>query len=266
MDLELRDKVAIVTGGNRGIGKAVAWQLATEGADVALIARDRAVLETAAADITRATKRRVKGFVADTSDDAAVKTGVAEVLGGFGRVDILVNCAAAVGGQGKPPTLAEITNEAFFADMNVKVLGYLRTIREVVPHMVIQGGGRIINISGLAALHTGSTIGSIRNVGVAALTKNLADELAPSGISVVCVHPGRTRTEKTAAFVERQAKAHGVTAEEIERQLAGTNLARRVIKADEIAYLVAFLASPKSIAINGDSIAAGGGSPGTIHY
>jgi NAD(P)-dependent dehydrogenase (short-subunit alcohol dehydrogenase family) len=122
LDLELRDKVAIVTGGNRGIGKAVAWQLATEGADVALIARDRAALETAAADITRATKRRVKGFVADTSDDAAVKSGVAEVLGGFGRVDILVNCAAAVGGQGKPPTLVEITNEAFFADMNVKVL------------------------------------------------------------------------------------------------------------------------------------------------
>jgi NAD(P)-dependent dehydrogenase (short-subunit alcohol dehydrogenase family) len=194
----------------------------------------------------------VKGFVADTSDDAAVKTGVAGVLGGFGRVDILVNCAAAVGGQGKPPTLAEITNEAFFADINVKVLGYLRTIREVVPHMAIQGGGRIINVSGLAALHTGSTIGSIRNVGVAALTKNFADELAPSGISVVCVYPGRTRTEKTAEFVERQAKAHGVTAEEIERQLAGANLARRVITADEIAYLVAFLASPKSIAINGD--------------
>jgi NAD(P)-dependent dehydrogenase (short-subunit alcohol dehydrogenase family) len=266
LDLELRDKVAIVTGGNRGIGKAVAWQLATEGADVALIARDRAVLETAAADITRATKRRAKGFVADTSDDAAVKTGVTQVLGEYGRVDILVNCAAAVGGQGKPPTLAEITNEAFFADMNVKVLGYLRTIREVVPHMAIQGGGRIINISGLAALHTGSTIGSIRNVGVAALTKNLADELAPSGISVVCVHPGRTRTEKTAEFVERQAKAHGVTAEEIERQLARANLARRVITADEIAYLVAFLASPKSVAVSGDSIAAGGGSPGAIHY
>jgi NAD(P)-dependent dehydrogenase (short-subunit alcohol dehydrogenase family) len=245
LDLELRDKVAIVTGGNRGIGKAVAWQLAKEGVDVALIARDRAALETAATEIARATNRGVKGFVADTGDDAAVKTGVA---------------------QGKPPTLAEITNEPFFADMNVKVLGYLRTIREVAPHMAAQGGGRIINISGLAALHTGSTIGSIRNVGVAALTKNLADELAPSGISVVCVHPGRTRTEKTNEFVERQARAQGVTPDEIERRLAAANLAQRVITADEIAYLVAFLASPKSIAINGDSIAAGGGSRGAIHY
>jgi NAD(P)-dependent dehydrogenase (short-subunit alcohol dehydrogenase family) len=150
------------------------------------------------------------GYVANTGDDAAVKAAVAQVLGDFGRIDILVNCAAAVGGQGKPPTLAEITNEPFFADMNVKVMGYLRTICEVAPHMAVRGGGRIINISGLAALQTGSTIGSIRNVGVAALTKNLADELAPSGISVVCVHPGRTRTEKTDEFVGRQAEAQGV--------------------------------------------------------
>jgi NAD(P)-dependent dehydrogenase (short-subunit alcohol dehydrogenase family) len=266
LDLELRDKVAIVTGGNRGIGKAVASQLAKEGVDVALMARDRAALETAAAEIARATNRRVKGFVADTGDDAAVKTGIAQALGAFGRVDILVNCAAAVGGQGKPPRLAEITGEPFFADMNVKVLGYVRTIREVAPHMAAQGGGRIINISGLAALQTGSTIGSIRNIGVAALTKNLADELAPSGISVVCVHPGSTSTEKTPEFVDRQAKAQGVTPDEVERRLAAANLAGRVITADEIAYLVAFLASPKSIAINGDSIAAGGGSPGAIHY
>jgi hypothetical protein len=83
--------------------------------------------------------------------------------------------------------------------------------------------------AGLAALSTGSTIGSIRNVAVAALTKNFADELAPSGISVVSVHPGRTRTEKTPEFVERQAKAHGVTPDEIERRLAEANLARRVI-------------------------------------
>jgi NAD(P)-dependent dehydrogenase (short-subunit alcohol dehydrogenase family) len=266
LDLELRDKVAIVTGGNRGIGKAVAWQLAKEGVDLALIARERTALETAGAEIAHATKRRVKGYVADTGDDAAVRAAVAQAFSEFGRIDILVNCAAAVGGQGKPPTLAEITNEAFFADMNVKVMGYLRMIREVAPHMAARGGGRIINISGLAALNTGSTIGSIRNVGVAALTKNLADELAPSRISVVCVHPGRTRTEKTTEFVERQAKAHGVTLDEIERRMAEANLARRVITADEIAYLVAFLASPRSIAIDGDSIAAGGGSPGAIYY
>jgi NAD(P)-dependent dehydrogenase (short-subunit alcohol dehydrogenase family) len=170
LDLELGDKVAVVTGGNRGIGKAVAWQLAEEGVDVALLARDRAALEATAAEIAQATKRRVKGYVADTGDDVAVRTAVPHVLGEFGRVDILVNCAAAVGDQGKPTTLAEITNEVFLADMNVKMTGYMPTIREVAPHMAGRGGGRIIDIYGLAALNTGSTIGSIRNVGVAALT------------------------------------------------------------------------------------------------
>ena len=266
MDLELKDKVAIVTGGNRGIGKAIACQLAREGADVAVVARDVAALEATAAEIATATGRKVRGFVADTGEDAAVKATVANVLAAFGCVDILVNCAATVGGQGKPPALAEITNEQFFADMNVKVMGYLRTIREVAPRMAARGGDRIINISGLAARRTGSTIGSIRNIGVAALTKNLADELAPHGISVVCVHPGRTRTEKTPDLVQREAKAQNVSSEQVEQRMAAANLVRRLIMAEEVAYVVAFLASPRSVAINGDSIATGGGSPGEIYY
>jgi NAD(P)-dependent dehydrogenase (short-subunit alcohol dehydrogenase family) len=266
LDLQLKDKVAIVTGGSRGIGKAVARELAREGASVALVARDPAALEAAAAELARATGSRVSGFRADTGDDAAVKAMVAAVLAAFGRIDILVNCAATPGGQAKPPALAEITNEHFFADMNVKVMGYLRTAREVAPHMASRGSGRIINISGLAARHTGTTIGSIRNVGVAALTKNLADELGPRGISAVCVHPGRTRTEKTAGVVEREAKQKGVGTEEIERRMAGFNLVGRLITADEVAQVVAFLASPKSVAINGDAIAVGGGAPGEIYY
>ena len=176
------------------------------------------------------------------------------------------NCAATAGGQAKPPMLADITNEQFFTDMNVKVMGYLRTAREVAPHMTNRGSGRIINISGLAARRTGTTIGSIRNVSVAALTKNLADQLGALGISVICVHPGRTRTEKTSAMIEREAEAQGVSPGEIEWRMAGLNLVGRLITAEEIAYLAAFLASPKSIAINGDSIAAGGGSPGEIYY
>jgi NAD(P)-dependent dehydrogenase (short-subunit alcohol dehydrogenase family) len=202
LELELKDKVAIVTGGSRGIGKAIARQLAKEGATVAAVARDMAVLESAAAEISRTTGSRVKGFAVDTGDDAAVKAMADNVLAAFGHIDILVNCAAAPGGQAKPPMLAEITNENFHSDMNVKVMSYLRTAREVAPHMANRCSGRIINISGFPARHTGSILGSIRNVGVAALTKNLADELGPHGISVVCVHPGRTRTEKTSVLVE----------------------------------------------------------------
>jgi NAD(P)-dependent dehydrogenase (short-subunit alcohol dehydrogenase family) len=266
LELDLGDKVAVITGGSRGIGKAVACELAREGANVALVARDRAALEAAAAEISRESGRRTMGFIADTGDDAAVTAMVSNVLAAFGRIDILVNCAAAPGGQAPPPTLAEITNEQFFDDMNIKVMGYLRTARAVAPHMAKPRGGRIINISGLAARHTGSIVGSIRNVGVAALTKNLADELGPRGISVVCVHPGRTRTEKTAGVFEREAKAQGVGTDEIERRMAGFNLVGRLITAEEVAHVVAFLASPKSVAINGDAIAAGGGLPGEIYY
>ena len=266
MDLNLAGKVAIVTGGSRGIGKAIALELAREGAEVAIVARAQAALDDAAVDIARQTGRTVKAIAADTGDDAAVKAMVAAVQAAFGRIDILVNCAAQPAGQARPPALAEITTEALWTDVNVKVMGYLRTAREVASSMIAQGSGRIINISGLAARSTGSIIGSIRNISVAALTKNLADELGPKGITSVCVHPGLTRTEKTPGVIERRAAAQGVSAAEIEKQMAALNLVGKLISAEEIAHVVTFLASPKSIAINGDVIAAGGGTRGAIYY
>jgi NAD(P)-dependent dehydrogenase (short-subunit alcohol dehydrogenase family) len=251
MDLNLNGKAAIVTGGSRGIGKAIALALAREGAEVAIAARGAAALDAAAAH---------------TGDDASVKAMVAAVLSAFGRIDILVNCAAQPAGQSKPPALAEITTEALWVEINVKVMGYIRTAREVAPAMAAQGGGRIINISGLAARSTGSIIGSIRNISVAALTKNLAEELGPQGITAVCVHPGLTRTEKTPEVVERRAAAQGVGAADVEKQMAGLNLVGKLITAEEIAGIVTFLASPRSVAINGDVIAAGGGTRGAIYY
>ena len=266
MDLELEGKVAIVTGGSRGIGKAIGRVLAGEGVKVALIARNQSALDAAAADVARQAPGRAKGFVCDTTDDASVKKMVADVVAAFGRVDILVNCAAKPSGQSRPPTLGEITAEEFWDHMNTKVMGYLRTAREVAPYMIKQGSGRIVNVSGLGAKHVGTTIGSIRNVGVAALTKNLADELAPRGIQVVCVHPGLVRTEATPGVIAAQAKAQGVSETEIEKRMAGRNLLRKIVTAEEIADVVTFLASPRAIAINGDAIPAGGGTPGSIFY
>ena len=154
----------------------------------------------------------------------------------------------------------------FHDDVNVKVMGYLRTAREAAPHMAAAGWGRIINISGLAARQTGSIIGSIRNVAVAALTKNLADELGPKGINVTVVHPGLTRTEKTAPLVAARATAAGVSESEIEARFAANVAIGRIVDAAEVADIVAFLASPRSVAINGDAIACGGGARGAIHY
>src|SRR5919204_3751005 len=219
MNLELAGKTAIVTGGSRGIGKAVARELAAEGVDIAVVARSAEPLAQSAAELAEATGRRVVPIVADTGSDDSVKAMVEQAASVLGRLDILVNCAAQPGGQAPPPKLAEITDDAFYSDVNVKVMGYLRCAREVAPHMLRQGWGRIINVSGLAARQTGSTIGSIRNVSVVALTKNLADELGPHGINVTVVHPGLTRTEATPGVVAARAQQLGVSPEEVEKRM-----------------------------------------------
>ena len=266
MDLELRGKTAIVTGGSRGIGKAVARELAREGVDVALVARSQDALEQAASELREETGQQCLAITADTGQDASVNAMVQRAAEALGHLDILVNCAAQPGGQAPPPKLPEITDDAFYSDINVKVMGYLRCAREVAPHMLRQGWGRIINISGLAARQTGTTIGSIRNVSVVALTKNLADELGPHGINVTVVHPGLTRTEATPRVVAARAEQLGVSPEEVEKRMGSGSLLGRMVDAREIAYVVAFLASPKAVAINGDVIAAGGGAVRAIYY
>ncbi|HZT07209.1 MAG TPA: SDR family oxidoreductase [Chloroflexota bacterium] len=266
MDLELAGKAAVVTGGSRGIGKATARELAREGVDVAIVARTQAPLEAAARELSGETGRRVIPVVADTGIDASVKEMVRQVADAFGRIDILVNCAAQPGGQAPAPGLAEITDDLFWADINVKVMGYLRCAREVAPYMQRQGWGRIISVSGLGARQAGSLLTSIRNVSVVAMTKNLADALGRYGINTTVVHPSTTRTEATAGVVKWRAEQQGITEEEAERQLHQNSLIGRMVEAREIAYVIAFLASPKSVAINGDVIAAGGGVRGPIYY
>jgi NAD(P)-dependent dehydrogenase (short-subunit alcohol dehydrogenase family) len=266
MDLELRGKRAIVTGGSRGIGKAIARALAAEGCAVAICARTRDALEAAARELGKETGSKVIPVVADTGTGDSVRRMVDAVVAGLGGVDILVNNAARPGGQGPVPNLEQITDDAFNEDMNVKVLGYLRCAQAVAPHMARQRWGRIVNISGLAARNAGSTIGSMRNVAIVAMAKNLAAELGSQGINVTVVHPGLTRTEATAGVIQRRAQAEGVSPEEIERRMSQGNLVRRIIDASDIANVVAFLASPKSVAINGDVIAAGGGVGTAIYY
>jgi NAD(P)-dependent dehydrogenase (short-subunit alcohol dehydrogenase family) len=266
MDLQLAGKRVLVTGGSRGIGKAVARVLAAEGCDVAIGARGIEALEATAAELAEATGRQIVPVALDTSSDSSVQGAVAGVVAALGGIDILVNNAAKPGGQAPPPKLAGVTDELFWSDVNVKVMGYIRCAREVAPLMAADGWGRIVNVSGLAARSTGSLIGSIRNVAVAAMTKNLADELGPSGINVTVVHPGLTRTEATPGVVTARAEAIGVDPVEIERRMAGGNSIRKLVSAEEVAWVVAFLASPRSIAINGDAIVCGGGQPGSIHY
>jgi NAD(P)-dependent dehydrogenase (short-subunit alcohol dehydrogenase family) len=265
MDLELTGKRAVVTGGSRGIGLAIARALAGEGCDVALVARDAAALDAAAKTLAAASGRTVIGLPCDTGDDESVAAMAAAVHRRLGGADILVNAAA------RPNTGAAVGIDDFDAaefgeQVNVKVLGYLRCARAFVPGMRAAGWGRIISISGLAARSTGSVTGTVRNVAVAALTKNLADELGRDGINVTVVHPGVTVTEKTQEILAGRAERAGVSVAEVERQIGASVSIGRIVTAEEVAAVVAFLASPRSVAINGEAIAAGGGAAGPIYY
>jgi len=264
LDLQLTGKRAVITGGSRGIGKAIARTLAAEGADLALVARTQDSLEETARQIEAESGRKVIPVTGDTGDDSSVKRFVADAADQLGGIDILVNNAAP-GGPGNYD-LAELTDDLFNRDMNVKVMGYVRCAREAAPYMASAGWGRIINISGLAARSTGATITSMRNVAVAALTKNLADELGRQGINVTVVHPGLTRTEKTPGMIRSWAERQDRAENEVEAEMARRNSVQRFIDASDIANIVAFLASPLSIAISGDAIAAGGGVGNAIHY
>ncbi|HEX7873208.1 MAG TPA: SDR family oxidoreductase [Sphingobium sp.] len=266
MDLQLTGKRAIVTGGSRGIGRAIARALLDEGVQVVIAARDEAALTEAATTLAQQTGGKVIGIAADTRSDEDVNALVERAAQWLGGIDILVNAAARPGAAPAVPGVAGVESAYALNEINTKLIGYLRTARAVAPYLTADGWGRIINISGLAARQAGNIVGSIRNIGVAALTKNLADELGPKGVNVTVVHPGATRTERTAETVGNRAREWGVSEEEAEKRLYGGSLIGRIVEAEEIADIVTFLASPRSAAINGDAIAAGGGSAKAIHY
>ncbi|HVW18478.1 MAG TPA: SDR family oxidoreductase [Solirubrobacteraceae bacterium] len=260
MDLQLEGKRAVVTGGSRGIGLAAARALAAEGCDVALVARGAQALEEAAASVAAQSGRTAVAIPADTGADDSVARMAREAIARLGGVDVLVNAAA------RPNRGTGITEDDLEFELNVKLRGYLRCARALAPEMAARGWGRIVNVSGLAARNTGSIVGSVRNVAVAAMTKNLAEELGPQGINVTVVHPGMTVTEATAGRLEAIARQRGTTPEEARAQMAASVSIGRLVTAEEVAWVIAFLASPRSVAINGDAVVAGGGQRGTIHY
>ena len=210
MDLELVGKRAIVTGGSRGIGLAVAkgagGRGGARGAGGAGRGRARGGAGGGGARPPRPAAGQVITVSCDTGDDHAVRHMAAEVAAALGGVDILVN-AAARPNTGAVVGIEQFDEDEFTEQVNVKVLGYLRCARAVAPSMKAGGWGRIINVSGLAARSSGAITGTVRNVAVAALTKNLADELGRDGINVTVVHPGVTVTEKTPEILADARRA-----------------------------------------------------------
>lgn len=232
-----------------------------------MVAREPKALVVAAAEVVAAYGHPAIPIATDMRDDEAVVRMVEKAVLETGGVDILVNAAARPGGIRKQPLpLADSSDELLREEFETKVLGYLRCARAVAPHMAAAGWGRIINVGGVAARQTGSTPGSIRNVAVAAMTKNLADELDPLGINVTVVHPGVTETERTAFLLRAEAENQDVSDGELRSDLEARTSIGRLVRADEVASVVAFRASPRSVAIAGDPVVASGGARGCIYY
>ena len=264
MDLELVGKKAVITGGSRGIGKSIAMSLAKEGVEVSICSRSIVTLKSTAREIELETSQKVFFSEADTTSMESVNDFIEFSASSLGGIDILVNNAAAPGGLVMGP-LDTADPDELLSDIDTKVVGYLRSAKAAAPYMKSKGWGRIINIGGLAA-RSGGAISGMRNLALSHFTKTLSNELGPFGITVNIVHPGATRTERTAPLNEKQAAENNLTVEEIEKKSAANLDIRRIVESDEIAHLTTFLASPKAAAITGESIAAGGGAGSAVFH
>lgn len=257
MDLQISDNVVIVTGGSSGIGYAIANAFAAEGCRVVIAARRPEPLQKAAQTLRNDTGAAVIGIPTDTTDQEQVDRMVAETYAAHERIDVLVNCAAAPSGLVRN-SIEDLDSAALLADLNTKVVGYARCCRSVAPIMKRQRSGRIIHIGGLTGRGS-NTLSGMRNVALAHLTKTLSDQLGPSGITVNAVHPGIVRTPHLDELFSSEALKRGRSAQEIEADFVADTPIRRVLRPQEIASTVLFLASPHAAAITGESIAIDGG-------
>ncbi|MFL2640393.1 MAG: SDR family NAD(P)-dependent oxidoreductase [Dehalococcoidia bacterium] len=263
MDLELQGKVAIVTGGSKGIGKSIAQHLSEEGVKVVICARDENILESTVKEISDKTGGDVSAVRADMTSTPDVDRLIEETIKTYGRIDILVNNAAMVGGK-VAPNILDATEKDLVEDIDTKIVGYFRTIKAVVPHMQNQKWGRIINIGGLSARQ--SSFFGLRNSAVVHMTKTLSDQLGPDGITLNVVHPGSTATDTVLTRQNNRAEQQNISVEKLQEINAERVAIRRIIQPEELAYIVCFLASPKAESITGESIAAGGGSLGAVFH
>lgn len=265
MDMGLQDKVAIVTGGSYGIGKAAAMSMAEEGARVVILARRPDVLEEAAQDIRTATESLVLPVTGDVSASDTAARVVKTTLDNFGRIDILVNNAGV--SMAKP--LEEVSDEDWASDFELKVWGAVRLIRSVVPEMRKVGGGRIINVTNLGGRTPGaaSMPTSISRAAGIAITKGLSKDLAKDNILVNTVCIGSIKSGQTERRYERLRGANpSLTIEDVYQQSVaarGIPLGR-VGETREAGEVIAFLASERASYLTGIAVNIDGGTSAVV--
>jgi NAD(P)-dependent dehydrogenase (short-subunit alcohol dehydrogenase family) len=257
MDLGLDGRIAFVTGASKGIGRATAEQLAAEGCDVCVVSRTEAEIVRAADEIASASGRKVLGLAGDMSVMADVQRCVNATIEHFGHIDIVVTCAGSSPGG----LLEELTEEQWLGSMQLKFLGYVRTVRAVIGHMRERGAGSIVLVvgnDGLKPSYWEMTAGAA-NAADINFASSVAEQYGPMGIRCNTINPGPVNTDRWAgleAAFARDKKIDGQRAHE----LALASLPPgRICEAEEVANLVTFVASPRASYLNGAHIPVDGG-------
>jgi NAD(P)-dependent dehydrogenase (short-subunit alcohol dehydrogenase family) len=262
MELELAGKVAIITGGSKGIGRAAALGFANEGASVVVCARGREALDETVAAAGASGRERITAVAADLTDAAAIRSVIDRAISEFGRIDILVNNA----GSARPGDFLKISDADWKLDFELKFFGYVRMAREAMARMAEKKTGVVINVIGTGGLvpSAGYMVGGAANAALNHFTKALAGEGAKHGVRVVGINPGPILTERLQLFLQQRAREAGSahSTEDIMRRMTPLG---RPGKAEEVADLILFLASKRAAFIHGANITIdGGANPGLI--
>ncbi len=256
MDLGLQDRVALVTGGSKGIGKMSALGLAREGANVAICARGQQPLEEAAAQISEETGRDVLPVVADMNREEDARRFVEAAAEHFGRLDILVNCAGSSPGG----SLQNLSEAQWMESLNLKFMGYVRTTKVAAPYMREQRWGRIVNVignDGIKPIYFEITPGAANAAGIN-FTLAIAEEMAPYGVTVNAINPGPVDTERWWGLVRTLARERSITEAEANRLAVKSIPMGRLCTPEEVANMVVFLASERASFVTGALISMDG--------
>jgi 3-oxoacyl-[acyl-carrier protein] reductase len=257
MDLGLQGKVALVMAASKGLGRAVATELAREGAHVVISSRDEDTLAQTASEMREETGGSVEYRAADITRAEDVRALASHASDRFGGVDVLVN------NTGGPPagTFDDFDDEGWQFAFELDLMSLIRAVRGVLPSMRERGGGRIVNIASSSVKQPieNLILSNTFRAGIAGLAKSLAIELAPDGILVNTIGPGRISTARSQSMDASKAETLGVSVEEVRGQVEAQIPLGRYGTPEELARVAAFLASPANSYVTGQAILVDGG-------